>query len=386
MPITDLSHPSHHRSWIEVDLSAIEENVRRLRDLVGPDVQLMPSVKADAYGHGAIAVTHALLAAGAGRIGVATCEEGEELRAVGIRAPIQILGTSLPEEVSRAVAAGLTINVHEMELARLVSLEAAKQQRRAVVHLMIDTGMGRLGILPEDAARAAAALQSLPHVTLEGVCMHFAQPDDETYSGEQLSRFGRALEALEQSATRMPLRHAAASAASILYPQARFEMIRPGAAVYGFLNPGRLRDRFPLVPALSWRCAVVQLKEYPAGASLGYNRTFTTERPTRIAVLPLGYADGYLRAWSNRAQVLIRGKRAPVVGMVSMDYTMVDVTDLSEVEVGSEVTLIGEDHGDRIALEELAALGETIPYCITTRLGRRPGRCYSRAWEEEGRA
>jgi alanine racemase len=155
-------------------------------------------------------------------------------------------------------------------------------------------------------------------------------------------------------------------------------MVRPGAATFGFLNPGWLQQRFPLVPALSWRCVVVQIKNEPAGASLSYNRTFTTKRPSRIAALPLGYADGYQREFSNKAHVLIRGKRAPVVGIVSMDYTLVDVTDLEDVSVGSEVTLLGKDGGEEIRVEELAAVANTIPYCITSRLGRRPGRCYVR--------
>jgi len=378
MPISELHHPSHHRSWIEVNLKAMEENVRRLRGMVGDGVAIMPSVKADAYGHGAIATSHAVIAAGAERIAVATCEEGEELRAAGIRVPIQILGTSLPEEIARAVAADLIINAHEMDLARLDSLEAMKQRRRAVVHLMIDTGMGRLGILPEEASAVGVAVRQLPNIELEGVCMHFAQADDAEYSREQLNRFRKAIASLEEARVPLDVRHAAASSASILYPEARFQMIRPGAAVYGFLNPGWLQERFQPVPVLSWRCAVVQIKDYPPGHSLGYNRTFTTRRPTRVALLPLGYADGYLREFSNKAEVLIQGRRAPVVGMVSMDYTMVDVTELQDVHVGSEVTLIGKDGGDAVRVEDLARVADTIPYCITTRLGRRPGRCYVR--------
>ncbi len=352
--------------------------MRRLRKLVGPGVMIMPSVKADAYGHGAIAISHACVSAGADRIAVATCEEGEELRAAGVHVPIHILGTSLPEEIAGAVAAGLALNLHELDLAKVVSLEATKQDRRTVVHLMIDTGMGRLGIPPEQAPEAALAIKCMPNIELEGACMHFAQADDREYSMAQLDRFKHALEGLRRARVDLPLCHAAASTAAIFYPEARFDMIRPGAAVYGFLNPMNLRKQFPVIPALSWRCAVVQIKTYPAGASLGYMRSFTTSRESRIAILPLGYADGYPREVSNHAQVLIKGRRAPVVGMISMDYTMVDVTELEDVSVGSEVILIGRDGDDEICVEELAAHAGTIPYCITTRLGRRPGRCYVR--------
>lgn len=382
MPMSVLSHPSYHRSWIEVDLNAIQENFRRFQALVGPTVAIMPEIKADAYGHGAVAVGKTLLEAGAERLVVATCLEGEELRSAGITAPIHILGASLPEEVPYAIAKDLSLSLHEMELATIISLEAVKQNKTAVVHLKIDTGMGRLGILPEEAPRAALQIARLPNLKLEAVFMHFADAGDESYSLYQLKRFHDAYCHLAEAGVHVPLRHAASSVAAILYPESHFDMIRPGAGIYGFHSPAWIAQRFPVVPALSWKCVVIQTKDYPPGSHLGYNRTFTTRRPTRVAVLPVGYADGYLREFSNRADVLIQGRRAPVVGMISMDYTMVDVTDLPEVAVGSEVTLIGENGGDRITVEELAAHANTIPYVITTCLGRRPGRCYVRRYGE----
>jgi alanine racemase len=379
MPLVDLPHPSHHRSWIEVDLDAIRENVRRFRELAGEEGGVMPAVKADAYGHGAVAVTREALAAGAARVAVATCEEGEELRAAGIDAPVLILGASLPEEVPRAVGHGLGLGIHDLEIARLASLEAMRQGRRAVLHLKVDTGMGRLGILPENAVRAAREIAGLPNVVLEGVYMHFADATDEAYSREQLRRFRSATEALVASGVRPPLLHAANSAGAILYGDARFDLIRPGAGVYGYHNPGWLRGRFPLEPALSWRCAIVQIKDYPPGSHLGYNRTFTTRRPTRVAVLPVGYADGYLRGFSNRADVLVAGRRAPVVGLISMDYAMADVTEIPDIHKGSVVTLLGRDGAEAVTAEELAGHAGTVPYFITTGLGRRPGRLYVRA-------
>ncbi len=378
MPLEDLPHPSHHRSWIEVDLDAVSENVRRFLRLAGEGGALMPAVKADAYGHGAVAVARETLRAGASRLAVASCQEGEELRAAGIGAPVLILGASLPEEVPRAVQHELGLGIHDLEIARLASLEGMRQSRRAVLHLKIDTGMGRLGILPENAVDAAREIAGLPNVTLEGVYMHFADATDEAYSREQLRRFRTAADALHDAGVRPPLLHAANSAGAILHPDARFDLIRPGAGVYGYHNPGWLRERCPLVPALSWRCAIVQLKDYPPGSHLGYNRTFTTRRPTRVAVLPVGYADGYLREFSNRADVLVAGRRAPVVGLISMDYAMADVTGIPDIHKGSVVTLLGADGEERITAEELASRADTIPYFITTGLGRRPGRCYIR--------
>jgi alanine racemase len=233
-----------------------------------------------------------------------------------------------------------------------------------------------LGILPENVVAVATTIAKLPGLLLEGVFMHFADAADEAYSREQITRFETALAALTEAGISIPLRHAASSAAAVLYPQARYDLIRPGAGIYGFHSPEWLHDSLPLIPALSWKCLVIQVKDYPPGSSLGYNRTFTTRRPTRIAVLPVGYADGYLRSFSNHTAVLIHGAKAPVVGQISMDYTMVDVTDLPAVEIGTEATLIGSNGDRRITLEDLARRAETIPYTIACGLGRRPGRIY----------
>lgn len=376
MSTSHLQHPSFHRSWVEVDLSAIRANIRKFSELVGSDVDIMPEVKADAYGHGAVAVSRAAIDEGCSRVAVATVLEGEELRVAGINCPVHILGASLPEEIPLALENDLTLSLHEMSIAELLSLEAFKQNKVAKVHLKIDTGMGRLGILPENIVECAEEIISLPQLEIEGVFMHFADASDEPYSFQQLAHFKDALKRLDDAGISVPLVHAAGSVGAVLYRDSHFNMIRPGAGVYGYHSPEWVGERLPLTPALSWRCVVIQVKEYPAGLSLGYNRTFTTHRPTKIAVLPVGYADGYLRDFSNHADVLINGERAPVVGMISMDYAMVDVTEIQNVEVGTRVTLIGEDGGDSITVEELARHADTIPYIITTCLGRRPGRSY----------
>jgi alanine racemase len=378
MAMSVLPHPSQHRAWIEVNLSAIENNVRAFVKMMRGRGEVMCCVKADAYGHGSIGVSLSALNAGAGRLGVATVEEGEELRLSGITAPIHILGATLPEEVRNALAHNLTISIHDLELANLLSVEACRLQKPAQVNLKIDTGMGRLGILPRQAVETALTVDRLPGVELTGVFTHFAEAEDQAYSEKQITLFDEVCRELERKGIRPPLKHAANTTAAILYPEARHNLIRPGLGLYGCHNLPELAEKIELQPALTWKCVVVHLKDYPAGANLGYNRTFTTQRPTRIAVLPLGYADGYVRALSNHAEVLISGRRAPVVGIISMDYTTVDVTDIPQVEVGSEVTLIGRDGEDLITVEELARHAQTIPYCITAGFGRRPGRCYVR--------
>ena len=372
----NLRHPSFHRSWLEVDLAAIRENIMRFRDHCGAEVQIMPAVKGDAYGHGAVAVARAAIQAGCPRLAIATELEGEELRAAGIDVPLQILGASLPEEVPGVVTHDLVSSVHDLALAELLSVEAVRQHKTVKVHIKVDSGMGRLGILPDKVVDAATRISRLPGLELEGAFMHFADAADETYSRFQLQRFNQALDALARAGIKLKLRHAASSAAAVLYNDARFDMVRPGAAIYGFHDPVWLHNLLPLVPALSWKCLVIQVKDYPAGASLGYSRTFITRRPTRIAVLPVGYADGYPRAASNNASVLIDGRLAPVVGIVSMDYTMVDVTDLPDISIGTEAVLIGRSGDRRLTVEELARAADTIPYIITSGLGRRPGRIY----------
>ena len=375
MGMSELNHPSLHRTWVEIDLDAIAENVGRLKQLAGGAI-VMPALKADAYGHGAVRAAGAVLRGGAERLGVATCLEGQALREAGYGVPIQIFGACLPEEVRLAVRYNLTVSLHELHIAHLVALAAVEAGRKVPVQFKVDTGMGRLGILPERAVEAAREISELPGLHFEGVFMHFADPGDEAYSRFQLERFAVACDALERAGVVGFVKHAANSAACVLYPEARFDMIRPGSAVYGYLSPAWVGEKLPLIPAMAWRSAVIQVKDYPVGSNLGYSRTFTTRRPTRIAVLPVGYADGFGRQFSNKAYVLLRGRRAPVVGMVSMDYAMVDVTGMDEIHPGTVATLMGEDRGASIRPEELAEWGGTIPYCITCGIGQRVGRQY----------
>ncbi|MFH0911465.1 MAG: alanine racemase [Planctomycetota bacterium] len=391
----DLSrHPSGERSWIEIDLGAIRENVRRFAGHVGPRVLLMPAVKNNAYGHGAVPVGRAALAAGASRLAVATVAEGEELRRAGIEAPIHVLGAFLPEEVEPAIQSSLILSLQDRNMAQRVEETAAALDKTATVHLKVDTGMGRFGILPGGPTASGATIEketdvdcraivdlarrvaSLSHLCLEGVFSHFADALDEPYSLRQIAIFQAVSRALEAAGFSRLLRHSAASGAAILHPGAHFDMIRPGITMYGLYDDLVLEKRLATLPALAWRARIVALRDFPAGYSLGYGRTYVTDRPTRAAILPVGYGDGYIRALSNRGLVLIRGRRAPIVGRVCMDYFMVDVTGIDAVRPGDAVTLLGTDGRDRLRAETLADLAGTIPHEVVSNLGRRVARRY----------
>lgn len=374
-------HPSLNRSWVEINLDAVMENVRKFKNLVGSNVEIMHAVKANGYGHGAVEISRAALSAGASRLGVGNCHEGEELRASGIAAPIQVLGALLPEEVEDAVEANLTLSIHDIDIARLISLAAVRQEKQTKVHIKIDTGMGRLGILPEDIEETLAEIKTFPGLDIEGIFTHFSEAEDKEYSLSQISLFSEVTERLAKKGFNFFLKHAANTTAAVLFPQSHYDMIRPGIGIYGMHSLSRLNREFPLRPVLTWRCLVVQIKDYPEGCFLGYNRTFKTKRRSRVAILPIGYADGYRRGFSNKADVLIAGKRCPVIGSVSMDYTMVDVTELDEnnICVGSTATLLGQDNEENISAEELSSLlPDAIPYEITSCIGDRVGGMFVR--------
>jgi alanine racemase len=365
------------RSWLEIDLDAITANTGRFRELGGGRVQVFAVVKADGYGHGAVEVSKAALAGGATRLAVADVREALELRRAGLAAPVHILGAILPAEVDTVVEHGLIASVHGPELLIPLSRAAVRQGKLAVVHLKIDSGMGRLGIFPREALSVGETVRRLPGLHREGVYTHVSQPDDAAYTLAQLQTFDDVCRALTQASMPVPVRHAANSRTALCFPSAHYDALRPGLGLYGLCDDPAFRQKFPLRPALSWRTLVVHVKSYPPGHTLGYNRTFTTTRWTRVALLPVGYADGYRRSLSNRAQILVHGKRAPVIGMVSMDWTMADVSDMVGVEAGSVATLVGADGEERITIEDLASwMPGVIPYEIVTTLGGRNVRRY----------
>ncbi|HEU4339818.1 MAG TPA: alanine racemase [Planctomycetota bacterium] len=367
-----------HRVWAEIDLPALRRNIATVRREVGPTPRIMAVVKADAYGHGAVPVAWHALKSGCDALGVGDSAEALQLRESGITGPILILGAIIEEEIPKVVEADVAVSVHSPDLLDLLDDEARRQHRLLRLHLKIDTGMGRLGASPHRAGEIAREIQSRRNLELEGLCTHLSSAftANAAQTREQLDRFHEAVEALKAIGIRPPVLHAANSAGMLTFPESRFDMVRTGNTLYG-LDPGLFRKlNIPLSPILSLKTRIAFLKGVPAGTPVGYEQTWRSTRPTRIATCPVGYNDGYPRLLSNRASALVRGRRVPVVGTVTMDYVMLDVGDLEETAVGDEVTLIGRDGVEEIRCDELAATIGTIPYEITCGLGRRVKRIY----------
>ncbi|MBC7235271.1 MAG: alanine racemase [Chloroflexi bacterium] len=357
-------------TWLEVDLDAIAYNVRRLVEIVGPDVDVLAVLKADGYGHGALKVARTALNNGAKWLGVACLGEAIALRSAGIEAPILILGYTPPWQSRDAVRHGVVCTLFSQEVAMALSQAALDLGSTARVHIKVDTGMGRLGLLPEEVLPFVQTIAGLPGLEIDGIFTHFADADapELDYTRWQLARFRQVLEALDEAGLKPPCVHAANSAALLRLPESRFDMVRPGIALYG-LNPS---PHAPLPGdfrrALSFKCQVAQVKELPAGSFISYGRTYRTERPSRIAVIPVGYADGFRRAPQHWGEVLVRGRRAPIVGRVCMDQTMLDVTDIPHVRQGDEVVLIGSQGEETITVDEVARRLGTINYEVISEI------------------
>ncbi|MBU0928331.1 MAG: alanine racemase [Spirochaetes bacterium] len=370
------------QAWAEVDLSAIRKNARALAALAGDDAGLCAVVKADGYGHGAAPVARACIEAGATSLAVAFVEEGVELRRAGIVEPVLVLGYTGEEGARRASGWGLSTMAVSVENARVLAAEAERQGKVARVHLKVDTGMARLGVSPDEAGAAAAAIASMPGAVLEGVCSHFAAADaaDGEFAALQLSRFTAAVDEVRKAGVRGFVRHIANSAALIHVPAARLDMVRPGIALYGLRASTELEPPYRPSPAMSLRARVVQVRLVPAGESVGYGRSFRAGRDARIGTLPLGYADGVSRGLSNRGSVGFPSGRAPIVGRVCMDQMMVDLTDLPKVGQGDVATVFGPGGP---SVSEVADLLGTIDYEVVCAVSKRVPRIYSDSRMEE---
>lgn len=360
-------------TWLEIDLSAIARNTQLVKELVGPDVRVLVSLKADAYGHGALPVARTALNNGASWLGVATVSEAAPLREAGIRAPILIFGYAPPWQARDVAQLDLRATVYSLDTANALSRTACDLGRDVRVHVKIDTGMARLGLRWEDIPailRFLDALCQLPGLVVEGIFTHFATADseDQTYARRQLDRFHTVLAAIHERGMHPKIVHAANSAAMLALPESRFDMVRPGVAIYG-LAPSedvQLPDGFR--PALEFKTQIAQVKDVPPGEGVSYGATYVTTRTTRIAVLPVGYADGFRRAPLNWGEVLIRGQRAPLLGRVCMDQCMVDVSEIPGVRQGDEVVLIGHQGSDALTAEAVAERLGTINYEVVAEL------------------
>ncbi len=356
-------------TWVEVDLEAIAHNVRRVVEMVGPQVAVLAVLKADGYGHGAVRVARTALNNGARYLGVASINEGAALRQAGIPAPILVLGFTPAWQARELVLNDLSATVFNLDVARALSRAARELDRRVRVHVKVDTGMGRLGLLPDDVVPFVLDLAALPGLELEGIFTHFSVADSNSeYTRWQLERFRQVLAALANAGIEFPLVHAANSAAILTLPESYFSMVRLGIAMYGLHPSPQVPCPPDFCPALTFKTQVAQVKTLPPGSFVSYGNTYRTEGWQRIAVLPVGYADGFRRAPRHWGEVLVRGRRAPIIGRVCMDQTMIDVTAIPDVRQGDEVVLIGQQGSERITAEEVAERLGTINYEVVSEI------------------
>lgn len=362
-------------SWAEIDLKAIEHNCRTIKKMLTSKTNLMAIIKANAYGHGAVPVAYRVLAAGATWLGVSTQEEALELREAGIDAPILILGFTSLEDASLTVSHGITQTIFTLEQGMALNEAARKLNTKAQVHLKIDTGMSRLGFTPnQKSVDIIKELFLLPHLLVQGIYTHLADAGnpDKTFSHKQLDLFQAFVGNLEKEGINIPLKHAANSAAILNLPESQMDLVRGGILLYGlypFQEESERKEQFK--PALSLKTRIAHLREVETGTPISYGGTYIVNRPSIIATLPLGYADGINRLLSNRGEVLVRGKRASIIGKVCMDQLMIDVTDVEGVAIGDEVVLIGKQGEQAISADELAEKLDTINYEVVCAVSAR---------------
>lgn len=365
-------------TWVEVDQSAINHNIKVFRKLVGSKVLLAPSVKANAYGHDLIETSKIALKSGADWLCVNALFEARKLHAAGIKSPLYIMGYVLKKDLAEAVKLGCRLVVYNRETIKALADAAKRLRKKAFIHIKVETGNNRQGILMDELENFARFVKKFPQIVMEGIVTHFANIEDATdssYARFQLQNFLAAFEGLKKIGVKIPIRHCANSAATILFPETHFDLVRPGIAVYGMWpseevkKAAQKKHRFiSLKPVLSWKTKIAQIKKIPKGAFVGYGCTYKTLRRTRLAILPVGYYDGYDRGLSNKAHVLIHGKRAPVRGRVCMNIIMADVTDIPRARVEDTAVLLGKDGRAEITAEQMADWADTINYEITTRI------------------
>jgi len=382
----------NHLTWAEVDLNAYAHNIRELRRITNPKARLMAVVKANGYGHGAVETARTALQNGAAALGVARIEEAVKLREAGLEAPVLIFGYSLLESASMLMEHGLTQTVSSARTAVALSDQAQRSGKKIKVHIKVDSGMGRLGLLLDDMAgplpdkdadavcrREVEAISRLPGLEVEGIFTHFATADsaDKSYANRQLERFLNFLQDLRREGLLPPIAHAANSGALIDMPDSHLDMVRPGIATYGLYPSDEVNKRsIELKPVMALKSRIIHLKRVPAGFSISYGATFHTKRDTTIATIPVGYADGLNRLLSSAGHMLVHGRKMPIVGRVCMDLTMLDVGELNGVETEDEVVVFGRQRNEAITADEIAAQLNTINYEIVTSITGRVPRVY----------
>jgi len=365
--------------WAEVDLDKLAHNMREIRRLAKSE-DIIAVVKADAYGHGAIDVAPVLLENGASRLAVAMQSEAVELRRSGIECPIMILGFTPPNLIDNLLKYDIEQTVFSYEFAKKLSKMAKKKNKIAKIHIALDTGMGRIGYLPNDkSVQEVYNISTLPNIIIEGIFCHFSSADekDKTYTYNQVKKFDDFYEKLKAKQVYIKTRHIANSAAIIDLPETHYEAVRPGIIIYGYYPSDEVnKEKIDLKPVMTLKTNVVHIKTLPPGEYVGYGRKYKTEKESVIATLPIGYADGYTRLLFGKAKVILKGKFAPVIGKICMDQIMVDITGIDGVKIGDEVILIGEDENNKFTADIVGELIGTISYEIVCMIGKRVPRVY----------
>lgn len=367
----------------EYDTEALRHNIRLVRHLVGAERKICAAVKANGYGMGVLPMAQVLLSEGVDYFAVANTEEGIELRKNGFDLPILVLGAIPDKDLPKAIYYELTIGIYYFDTACLVNLIGEKAQKKAKVHVMLDTGMHRLGFLPTEKSKGEIkVISEMPYIELEGIFSHLSQTDkSRSFTEKQIQCFRSFTEDLEKGGVSIPIRHIANSNAILDYPEAYFDMVRPGIILHGYgtENP----KSSSLQEVLTLKSAIVRIHEAEVGAEVSYMGNYVTEEKRRIATIPIGYADGYFRSLSGKAEMLVRGKRVPQVGNICMDQCMIDVTEVPEAKVGDEVVLYGKQGEEYISVEEAATKANTISYELLTSLKRVPKYYYFEDEDED---
>ncbi len=376
----------HRASQAEINLSALRDNFATVRRLLPPATEILAVVKADSYGHGVLPCAKTLINAGASGLGVAIGNEGIELRENGIDSPILVMGGFVPEEIGDLIHHDLEITLHDENQAIAVAKEARRQNKNVPVHLKIDTGMGRLGVLPSAVAELANYIDGEKSLSLAGVSTHLATAEweDKKHSQEQIEKFRKITARFKKNRAHFPKFHCANSAGIINHPESWFDKVRPGIMLYGAFSSTRLApillesgaDHPQLKPVMTWKCRILHIKSVPKGSPLSYGAIFTTQRDSRIALIGVGYADGLRRQLSNKMELLVQGKRVPQVGRICMDNTLIDVTDHPDIQVGDEAVIFGHQKGAFIPVEETAEKCDTVSYELLCAVGQRVPRVY----------
>jgi alanine racemase len=365
-------------NWVEIDLDAIAHNCREIKKWIGEKTELAAVIKGNAYGHGIVMVAKTALENGATWFAAARVDEGVVVRKAGIEAPILVLGYVPAEEMETVVKWRITPPIMHWHTAKAVSEISSVQGVVTPVHVKVDTGMGRFGLLPDEVVDFVKRLIELPGIRLEGLYTQFAVADetDKTYTYKQWDVYKKVLKDLEEAGIQIPIRHVCNSAATLNFPGMHLEMVRCGTAIYGNYPSPVTNHSVPLRPAMTLKSRVGRIRTLPPGSSISYGRTYTTTRPTTVALVPIGFGDGLSRNLSNKGSVLIRGKRASIVGRICMDQCIVDVSGIPEVQQDDEVVLFGRQGGAEITAEDIASLMDSINYVVLETVTARVPRVY----------